>query len=137
MIASATFYKLKLQRCPFFFMVIYMIPSVIFILLSYTSFWINVNSVTARTSLAITTVLISVSYKNSVEDLTPPLNYYAWIQRYFIGILFFNVFAMFEYALVNYCNYNYQNQKNRIDETVKSIRVNLTKYKKKLFKRLR
>lgn len=49
----------------------------------------------------------------------------------------FNVFAMFEYAFVNYCNYNYLNKQERIDETIKSIRINLTKYKKNLYKRLK
>lgn len=48
-------------------MVYYIVPSVIFVVLSYCSFWIDQEAVTARVSLSITTVLITINFSNGLN----------------------------------------------------------------------
>lgn len=43
---------------------------------------------------------------------------------------------MFEYAVVNFCSTNYKTTQQQIDDTINNIRTNLSKYKKKLIKKL-
>ena len=43
---------------------------------------------------------------------------------------------MLEYAIVNYCSTTYKVMKEQIEETVNHLRVNLSRFKKKLAKRL-
>lgn len=71
---SAIVYTLAIERSPFFFMIFYIVPSVIFVIISYCSFWINHESVTARTSVGITTVLISIGFYGSLNVSLPPIN---------------------------------------------------------------
>ena len=59
---SALVYKVTLQRDPYFYMVYYLIPSVLFVLISYCSYWIDSKAATARCSLAITTIVITINF---------------------------------------------------------------------------
>jgi hypothetical protein len=127
---------LRIKRDPYFYMVYYIVPSVIFVILSYCSFWIDQESVTARCSLAITTVLITINFSNGINTILPPFEYPVWLETYFTGILIFTCFSMLEYAIVNFCHTNYKLFKQQIEDTVNNLRVNLSKFKKKLAKRL-
>jgi len=40
--------------------------------------------------------------------MLPPIDYPAWLESYFTGVLIFNCFAMVEYAVVNFCTSNYK-----------------------------
>lgn len=73
--SSSIEYTLNLNREPYFYMVFNVLPSVIFVTISYCSFWIDRNSVTARTALAITTVLLTIqTYKAMYESLLPAIS---------------------------------------------------------------
>ena len=117
-------------------MVYYIVPSIIFVVISYSSFWIDQESVTARCSLAITTVLITINFSNGVNRLLPPINYSVWLSSYFTAILIFNCIAMIEYAFINFCSFNYRTSQQEINDATNLIRANLSKYKKKLLKKL-
>jgi hypothetical protein len=43
---------------------------------------------------------------------------------------------MLEYAVVNFCQTNYKNLQQQIDDNVNNLRDNLSKYKKKFLKHL-
>lgn len=89
-------------------MVFNVLPSVIFVTLSYSSFWIDRNSVTARTALAITTVLLTIqTYKAMYDSLLPPVASQIWLETYFNGVLAFTVIAMFQFVILNYINTQY------------------------------
>ena len=100
-------FNLKMKRDPYFYMVYYIVPSVIFVIISYCSFWISKDSVTARCSLAITTVLITINFQSGINQILPPIEYPVWLETYFTGILIFTCFAMLEFAVVNFCTSNY------------------------------
>ena len=130
---SLTF-TLKMKRSPYFYMVYYIVPSVIFVIIAYCSFWISKDSVTARCSLAITVVLITINFQNGINNILPPIEYSVWLNTYFTGVLIFTCFAMLEYAVVNFATSNYKVMQQQNDDIVNNIRANLSKYKKKLIK---
>ena len=117
-------------------MVYYIVPSVIFVLIAYCSFWISKDSVTARCSLAITIVLITINFQNGINNILPPIEYPVWLSSYFTGVLIFTCFVMLEYAVVNFATSNYKVMKQQIDDIVNNLRANLSKYKRKLMKSL-
>jgi hypothetical protein len=88
-------------------MVYYIIPSVLFIIISYCSYWIDYKSATARCSLAITTIVITINFSNGINTVLPPIEYSVWLESYFTGILIFTCFTMLEYAAVNFAHLNY------------------------------
>jgi hypothetical protein len=59
---SAVIYTLSIKRDPYFLLTYYLVPSVIFVIVSYCSYWIDKNATTARCSLAITTTLITLQF---------------------------------------------------------------------------
>ena len=127
---------LDINRDPYFFMVYYIVPSVIFIIISYCSYWIDQESVTARCFIAMTTVLITIKFQNGINDILPPIDYPVWIESYFTGVLIFTCFTMLEYAVVNFCQTNYKDLQQQIDDNINNLRDNLSKYKKKFLKTL-
>lgn len=100
-------YIIELKRNPYPYMSFYIICSVIFVLISYCSFWIDYKAVTARCSLAITTIVITINMTNGVSTLLPPIEYSVWIENYYTGCLIFVCITMLEYAIVNFCAFNY------------------------------
>ena len=96
-----------MKRDPYFYMTYYIIPSVLFVIISYCSFWIDKLAATARCSLAITSILITINFSNGISQILPPIEYEVWMEDYFKGILIFTTFAMFEYAVVNFATLNY------------------------------
>eukprot|EP00347_Sterkiella_histriomuscorum_P019697 403340633 len=133
---AALTFKLEMKRDPYFYMVYYIVPSVIFVIIAYCSFWISKDSVTARCSLAITVVLITINFQNGINTILPPIEYSVWLNSYFTGILIFTCFAMLEFAVVNFATSNYKVMQQQIDDIVNNIRANLSKYKKKVLKSL-
>ncbi len=57
---SGLVFTFTMTRSPYFYMTYYLVPSIIFVLISYCSFWIDKHATTARCFLAITTVLITI-----------------------------------------------------------------------------
>ena len=127
-------YTIEMKRDPYFYMTYYVVPSVLFVIISYCSFWIDKHAATARCSLAITTILITINFSNGLNNVLPPIDYEVWMEEYFKGILIFTCFAMFEYAVLNFVTLNYMNDKKRIDDTIMNIRENLGRLKQKFLK---
>ncbi len=76
---SALTYVIEFKRDPYPYMSFYIICSVIFVMISYCSYWIDYKAVTARCSLAITTIVITINMANGVSTLLPPIEYSVWI----------------------------------------------------------
>ena len=78
------------------------IPSLLIVILSWISFWINMDAAPARVGLGITTVLtmttLSISARNSLPKVA-----YATAMDWFIAVCYAFVFsALIEFATVNY-----------------------------------
>jgi hypothetical protein len=128
---SALTYVIEFKRSPYPYMSFYIVCSVIFVLISYCSFWIDYKAVTARCSLAITTIVITINMTNGVSTLLPPIEYSVWIESYYTGCLIFVCITMLEYALVNFCAFNYTSYQSKIEETIVSIKINVGRLKRK------
>ncbi len=68
---SGLMYELKFTRDPKFFLMGYILPSILFVFIAYSSLYINKEAVPARVSIAIIAVLITLSLNNSVQAQIP------------------------------------------------------------------
>ncbi|XP_066445896.1 gamma-aminobutyric acid receptor subunit alpha-6 [Eleutherodactylus coqui] len=91
-----------LQRKMGYFMIQTYIPCIMTVILSQVSFWINKESVPARTVFGITTVLTMTTLGISARHSFPKVSY-ATAMDWFIAVCFAFVFsALIEFAAVNY-----------------------------------
>ncbi|XP_076142717.1 gamma-aminobutyric acid receptor subunit alpha-4 [Alosa pseudoharengus] len=85
-----------------YFMIQTYIPCIMTVILSQVSFWINKESVPARTVFGITTVLTMTTLSISARHSLPKVSY-ATAMDWFIAVCFAFVFsALIEFAAVNY-----------------------------------
>ncbi|XP_078737282.1 gamma-aminobutyric acid receptor subunit alpha-6-like [Lampetra fluviatilis] len=91
-----------LKRKMGYFMIQTYIPCILTVILSQVSFWINKESVPARTVFDITTVLTMTTQSISARGSLPKVSY-ATAMDWFIAVCFAFVFsALVEFAAVNY-----------------------------------
>ncbi|KAG8579099.1 hypothetical protein GDO81_010715 [Engystomops pustulosus] len=91
-----------LQRKMGYFLIQTYIPCIMTVILSQVSFWINKESVPARTVFGITTVLTMTTLGISARHSFPKVSY-ATAMDWFIAVCFAFVFsALIEFAAVNY-----------------------------------
>uniref|UniRef100_A0A670YGM2 Gamma-aminobutyric acid type A receptor subunit alpha4 n=1 Tax=Pseudonaja textilis TaxID=8673 RepID=A0A670YGM2_PSETE len=91
-----------LRRKMGYFMIQTYIPCIMTVILSQVSFWINKESVPARTVFGITTVLTMTTLSISARHSLPKVSY-ATAMDWFIAVCFAFVFsALIEFAAVNY-----------------------------------
>uniref|UniRef100_A0A8V0YF30 Gamma-aminobutyric acid type A receptor subunit alpha4 n=1 Tax=Gallus gallus TaxID=9031 RepID=A0A8V0YF30_CHICK len=108
-----------LRRKMGYFMIQTYIPCIMTVILSQVSFWINKESVPARTVFGITTVLTMTTLSISARHSLPKVSY-ATAMDWFIAVCFAFVFsALIEFAAVNYFT-NIQMERAK-RKTVKSL----------------
>jgi Neurotransmitter-gated ion-channel transmembrane region len=112
-------------------MTIYVISSVLFVVISYCSYWIDYKAATARCSLAITTIVITINVSNGISNMLPPIAYPIWLETYYTGCLIFTCVTMLEYAIVNFSAFNFNNYELRIEETITTIKYSVGRLKRK------
>ncbi|XP_063733287.1 gamma-aminobutyric acid receptor subunit alpha-6a [Eleginops maclovinus] len=92
----------KLQRKLGYYLIQTYIPLIMVVVLSQVSFWINKESVPARTVAGITTVLTMTTLSISARQSLPKVAY-ATAMDWFIAVCFaFVASALIEFAAVNY-----------------------------------
>ena len=77
------------------------IPSILIILLSWVSFWLDVDAVPARVSLGLLTVLTITTQGSGARASLPPVSYVKAIDIWMAMCLTFVFAALVEYAYVN------------------------------------
>ena len=75
-------------------MKLFVSPSIIFVILAYSSFWIDKNGAPARVSLVITNILNTISLLVSTNSYIPNVPYKTWLQDFLIWNLFFTIAPM-------------------------------------------
>ncbi|XP_071087615.1 glycine receptor subunit alpha-2-like isoform X1 [Haliotis cracherodii] len=90
-----------LQRNIGFYMIQIYIPSMLIVLLSWVSFWLNVDAVPARISLGILTVLTMTTQKSMAISSLPRVSYVKAIDVWMAACLCFVFASLLEFALVN------------------------------------
>lgn len=84
----------------YFFIQVF-VPSILVVMLSWVSFWINIDGAPARVSLGLLTVLTTTTQSVSINDQMPRVSYIKAIDIWMIVCLVFVFCGLLEYALVN------------------------------------
>ncbi|XP_078594925.1 gamma-aminobutyric acid receptor subunit beta-2-like [Branchiostoma floridae x Branchiostoma japonicum] len=92
----------KLHRNVFFFLLQTYVPSILLVISSWVSFWINHEAVPARVALGITTVLTMTTFITSARASLPRISYIKAVDVYLVMCFVFVFAALLEYAFVNF-----------------------------------
>ncbi|KAF0311305.1 Gamma-aminobutyric acid receptor subunit beta-like [Amphibalanus amphitrite] len=92
----------SLQRNIGYFIFQTYLPSILIVMLSWVSFWINHEATSARVALGITTVLTMTTISTGVRSSLPRISYVKAIDIYLVMCFVFVFAALLEYAAVNY-----------------------------------
>ena len=84
-----------------YYMVQMYIPSMLIVMLSWISFWLNVNAVPGRISLGVLTVLTMTQQSSTVNATLPRVSYTKAIDIWMSMCLVFVFAALIEFAVAN------------------------------------
>jgi len=94
--------SLILNRSMGYFMIQLFIPTALIVILSWMSFWINIEAAPARTSLGVTTVLMITTQTSNSRSSLPKVSYVKALDIWMATCLLFVFAALLEYAVVNF-----------------------------------
>ena len=77
------------------------LPSMLVVIVSWISFWLNIEAVPARISLGIITVLTISTHSSSITATLPKVSYVKAIDIWLAVCMVFVFCALLEYAAVN------------------------------------
>uniref|UniRef100_A0A914UY08 Neurotransmitter-gated ion-channel transmembrane domain-containing protein n=1 Tax=Plectus sambesii TaxID=2011161 RepID=A0A914UY08_9BILA len=98
------YFEVLLVRSIGFYMMNIFVPSILIVIISWVSFWLNREASPARVALGVTTVLTMTTLTTTTNSTMPKVSYVKAID-YFLGFCFVMVFAsLLEYAAVTYLN---------------------------------
>ncbi|CAF1038406.1 unnamed protein product, partial [Didymodactylos carnosus] len=92
---------LHLKRLFGYYLVQVYIPSMLIVILSFVSFWIDHKSVPARISVGLLTVLTVTTQSSGIRSQLPRVSYIKAIDVWMSACLVFVFAGLLEYALVN------------------------------------
>ncbi|KAL7834267.1 hypothetical protein SRHO_G00285140 [Serrasalmus rhombeus] len=94
--------KFHLERQMGYYLIQMYIPSLLTVILSWVSFWINMDAAPARVGLGITTVLTMATQSSGSRASLPKVSYVKAIDIWMAVCLLFVFAALLEYAAVNF-----------------------------------
>ncbi|KAJ1215759.1 hypothetical protein NDU88_003366 [Pleurodeles waltl] len=127
--------RFHLERQMGYYLIQMYIPSLLIVILSWVSFWINMDAAPARVALGITTVLTMTTQSSGSRASLPKVSYVKAIDIWMAVCLLFVFSALLEYAAVNFVSrqhkellrFRRKRKKNRDDE-VRESRFSFTAY---------
>ncbi|KAM6952028.1 glycine receptor, alpha 4a [Lycodopsis pacificus] len=123
--------KFHLERQMGYYLIQMYIPSLLIVILSWVSFWINMDAAPARVGLGITTVLTMTTQSSGSRASLPKVSYVKAIDIWMAVCLLFVFAALLEYAAVNFVSRQHkefirlrkrQRQQRMEDEMVRDSR---------------
>ncbi|XP_028134701.1 gamma-aminobutyric acid receptor subunit beta-like [Diabrotica virgifera virgifera] len=130
-LATGTYQRLsllfKLQRNIGYFIFQTYLPSILIVMLSWVSFWINHEATSARVALGITTVLTMTTISTGVRNSLPRISYIKAIDIYLVMCFVFVFAALLEYAAVNYTYWGARAKKKKQQNIRIDARETLTR----------
>lgn len=102
-----------LKRDIGFFLIQLYIPSLLIVILSWVSFWINVEATPARVSLGLLTVLTMTTQSDGARASLPRVSYIKAIDVWLSTCLIFVFASLLEFAFVNVFSRKQQKARNR------------------------
>jgi hypothetical protein len=88
------------RKVGFYFLQVF-VPSVLLVVLSWVSFWVDPDAVPARVSLGVTCVLTMTTQSSGIQQSLPPVSYVKAIDIWMLVCLLFVFAALLEFAYVN------------------------------------
>ena len=93
--------RFVLRRDIGFFLIQVYVPSMLIVILSWVSFWLNIDATPARVSLGLLTVLTMTTASTGANASLPRVSYIKAIDVWMSMCLFFVFNALLEFAVVN------------------------------------
>lgn len=93
--------KLQIDRKTGYYVLQVIIPSILLVVLSWVSFWVDPKAVPARVSLGVTCVLTMTTQSSGIRQTLPPVSYVKAIDVWMMVCLLFVFAALLEFAFVN------------------------------------
>ena len=90
-----------LRRDIGFFLIQVYIPTVLIVIISWISFWINVDAIPARVTVGLLTVLTMTTQSTAANKGMPRVSYVKAIDVWMSMCLIFVFMALLEFAVVN------------------------------------
>ncbi len=98
---SNAYVTLKFRRKFYYYLIQTFIPSLCVVILSWVSFWIDVDAVPARVTLGLLTVLTMTTQATGTLQRLPRVSYIKAIDIWMTACLMFVFGALLEYSIVN------------------------------------
>ncbi|XP_056313455.1 glycine receptor subunit alpha-3 [Danio aesculapii] len=126
--------RFHLERQMGYYLIQMYIPSLLIVILSWVSFWINMDAAPARVALGITTVLTMTTQSSGSRTSLPKVSYVKAIDIWMAVCLLFVFSALLEYAAVNFVSrqhkellrFRRRRKKSGKEEEVRESRLNFT-----------
>ncbi|XP_078250004.1 glycine receptor subunit alpha-3 isoform X2 [Pogona vitticeps] len=127
--------RFHLERQMGYYLIQMYIPSLLIVILSWVSFWINMDAAPARVALGITTVLTMTTQSSGSRASLPKVSYVKAIDIWMAVCLLFVFSALLEYAAVNFVSrqhkellrFHRKRKKNK-DDDMRENRFSFTGY---------
>ncbi|GAB5584427.1 glycine receptor subunit alpha-2 isoform X2 [Prionailurus iriomotensis] len=129
--------KFHLERQMGYYLIQMYIPSLLIVILSWVSFWINMDAAPARVALGITTVLTMTTQSSGSRASLPKVSYVKAIDIWMAVCLLFVFAALLEYAAVNFVSRQHkeflrlrrrQKRQNKEEDVTRESRFNFSGY---------
>jgi len=92
------------------------IPLAMLVILSWTSFWVDHNSVTGRLLIGLSTLLVACIQISKFNESVPPVSYTKAIDVYTGICLTFIFLSILEFCTVNYLSRYYSDNKSIVPQ---------------------
>ncbi|XP_008500740.2 glycine receptor subunit alpha-3 isoform X3 [Calypte anna] len=129
--------RFHLERQMGYYLIQMYIPSLLIVILSWVSFWINMDAAPARVALGITTVLTMTTQSSGSRASLPKVSYVKAIDIWMAVCLLFVFSALLEYAAVNFVSrqhkellrFRRKRKKNKVkDDDARESQFSFTAY---------
>ena len=84
-----------------YFIIQVYVPTILIVILSWVSFWLNIDAIPARVSLGLLTVLTMTTASSGANASLPKVSYIKAIDVWISMCLVFVFIALLEFAVVN------------------------------------
>lgn len=98
---SSLVFKFRLKREVGYYILEYFLPSVLLVIMSWVSFWIQADAAPARTTLGTATMLSFITLNGNLSSQLPKVSYVKASEIWFFGGAAFIFCSLAEFAFVN------------------------------------
>lgn len=99
---SSVIFRLALRRNSAYYTAFVMIPSVMFVIIGWASFFISRSAAPARVAMSMICFLTNTNFLSGQLGQLPRLGNSAWLLKFLATSTYFTFYAVLEYCLCNY-----------------------------------